>query len=81
MGKSGKMIVANIHDTKSNLSRYLKEVAAGEEVIICSYGNPVAKIVPYTNKIKCRKPGLLKGKIKIAADFDELPEDFLKYFR
>lgn len=75
------MHVANIHDAKSNLSKYLKAVALGEEVIICSYGNPIAKIIPYTNKQPGRMPGLLKGKVKISADFDVLPSNFLKHFK
>ena len=75
------MQVTNIHNAKTNLSKYLKLVASGEEVIICSYGNPIAKIVPYSKNYKIRKPGIWKGKIKMSEDFDKLPSNFLRYFK
>jgi len=43
-------------------------------------GKPVAKIVPFNRKDIIRKPDCLKGKIKIADDFDELPDDFMSHF-
>lgn len=43
-------------------------------------GKPVAKLVPITKKSK-RQFGVLKGKIKIAKDFDApLPNEFLDDF-
>lgn len=32
-------------------------------------------------KKKPRKPGKLKGKIRIKKDFDELPEEFMEHFK
>ena len=54
----------------------------GEEVIIGKAGKPVAKLVPYTHATSPRTlgAGQWKGKIWIADDFDELPEDILKLF-
>ena len=75
------MHITNIHNAKSNLSKYLKAVAAGEEVIICSYGNPIAKLIPYSKKCVAREPGVWKGKVKINADFDKLPSSFMKHFK
>jgi antitoxin (DNA-binding transcriptional repressor) of toxin-antitoxin stability system len=53
---------------------------AGQEVIIGKAGKPVAKLVRYERSEKPRKPGALKGKIKISDDFDELPKDIAKAF-
>jgi antitoxin (DNA-binding transcriptional repressor) of toxin-antitoxin stability system len=53
---------------------------AGKEVIIGKAGRPVAKLVPYEGNEKPRQPGALRGKIEIADDFDELPEDIAKAF-
>ena len=65
----------NIHQAKTNLSRLIEKTLAGEDVIIAKAGKPVAKLVAYKEKIKPRKPGLLKGKIWISDDFnDEDPE-------
>ena len=52
----------------------------GEEIIIGKAGKPVAKLVKYESNLKERKPGALKGKIKITDDFDILPDDMAKAF-
>lgn len=68
------MRTLNIHDAKTNLSRLVEEVNAGEELVIAKAGKPMARLVPIKTTA-ARKPGFLKGKIRIAADFDApLPE-------
>jgi len=52
----------------------IERALAGEEVIIGKAGKPVAKLVKYQCSEELRRPGALKGQIKIADDFDELPE-------
>jgi prevent-host-death family protein len=70
----------NVHDAKTHLSRLLDRVAQGEEVIIAKSGRPVAKLVRVT--AEPRKPGRLKGRIRVGPDFDEpLPESILAAFR
>lgn len=39
------MIKAGIKDVKNNLSRYIAQVRAGEEILITDRGRPVARIV------------------------------------
>lgn len=74
------MIIVNMHEAKTNLSKLVKQVEAGEEVIVSRAGEPVAKIVAYSALPKePRKPGSMKGKIWIAPDFDEIPEEFEEY--
>ena len=71
---------ANIHYAKTHLSRLLRLVAMGEEVIIARAGIPVARLVAIKAK-KVRPLGLDKGDIWIADDFDApLPDDLLKQF-
>jgi prevent-host-death family protein len=74
------MKITNISEAKSQLSALIRKVLAGQEVIIGKAGEPLAKLVKYDPKNVRRKPGALKGKIKIAADFDELPEDIAEAF-
>lgn len=70
----------NVHEAKTHLSRLLARVAAGEEVIIAKRGRPVARLVPYDRSP--RKPGRLKGKVRIGPDFDApLPEGLSATFR
>jgi len=73
--------IANIHDAKTNLSKLLEKAAAGEEVIIARAGKPIARLVPYEKHGLPRKPGVWKGKVEIAPDFDELPDAIRKGFQ
>jgi prevent-host-death family protein len=76
------MRMVNIHMAKTHLSRLLNEVAAGEEIVIAKAGRPVARLVPFEPRREPRKPGLMKGKIWIADDFDDpLPEEIMAAFR
>jgi prevent-host-death family protein len=74
------MQIANISEAKAQLSALIEKVLAGEEVIIGKAGKPVARLVKYENNRQVRRPGALKGKIKISDDFDELPDDLAKAF-
>jgi prevent-host-death family protein len=74
------MHVTNISEAKAQLSALVEKVLAGQEVIIGKAGKPVAKLVRYNHQETVRQPGALKGKIKIASDFDELPPDIAQAF-
>jgi prevent-host-death family protein len=71
----------NVYEAKTHLSRLLDRVEAGEEVIIGRSGRPVARLVPYRKPGVRRQPGAWRNKVRIADDFDELPEDLLAAFR
>ena len=64
------MKTVNIHEAKTHLSRLIARVAQGESVVIGKAGVPVAVLSPYVSPVKDRKPGAMKGKIKISDDFD-----------
>lgn len=71
----------NVHEAKTNFSRLLQRVAAGEEITIAKAGVPVARLVPIEPKTGKRKLGIDRGKIWIADDFDApLPDDVLASF-
>lgn len=74
-------MMVNIHEAKTNLSKLLARVAAGEEVIITNAGVPVARLVAIPPKSGQRKPGRLAGKAYIAPDFNApLPDEVLAEF-
>jgi prevent-host-death family protein len=74
------MHIVNIHEAKTTLSHLLAQVAMGEEVIIAKAGKPMAKLVPFAEDLTPRKlGGAWEGKVWIADDFDEIPEEFLPY--
>jgi len=75
------MHYVNIHDAKTNLSKYIEEVSQyNDKIIICKNGKPMAELSAYQKKSP-RQFGLLKGKIHMHADFDELPDEFMEYFQ
>ena len=75
------MSIVNVHEAKTHFSKLLERVSAGEEVIIAKAGRPVAKLVPIAPVSQDRKPGLLKGKIKIHDNFDDpLPDELQDAF-
>lgn len=69
------MTITNISEAKAQLSALIERVQAGEEIVIGKAGRPVAKLVRFERSDEPRRPGALKGQIRIAADFDELPDD------
>ena len=71
------MVTVNVHDAKTNLSRLLAQVEAGEEVIIARNGKPVARLVREKTRVE-RRPGRWKGLIDIPDSFfDPLPDEEL----
>ena len=67
------MTTVNVHEAKTNLSRQLVRVEAGEEVVIARNGKPVARLVSCKPRVK-PKPDVLKGLIDIDDSFfDPLP--------
>ena len=75
------MQVTNIHEAKTHFSKLVDRAAAGEEIVIGKAGKPVARLVPYEHAKPIRKPGSMKGKIRIKPGFDDLPEDLTAAFR
>ena len=68
----------NIHEAKTHLSRLLERVSDGEEIVIAKSGKPVARLSSVDAKRKALPYGILKGKLKIRAGFDDpLPDDFI----
>ena len=60
----------NIHEAKTHLSRLIDEVAAGAEIIIAKAGKPMARLSPISSPARKKHLGLLKGRIKVADDFN-----------
>ena len=74
------MKTINIHEAKTRFSQLVERAQAGEEVIIAEAGVPVAKLIRYSESDAPRQPGFWRGKVRIADDFDDLPEAFTAYF-
>jgi len=69
-----------VHEAKTQLSRLLVDVAAGEDVIITRRGEEVARLVP-PNPQPVRAFGLDRGRFVVPDDFDApLDESMLDDF-
>ena len=69
----------NVQEAKTQLSRLLTLVEAGEEVVIARYGKEVARLVRVSPPAPGRRPGAWRDSLRIADDFDdEIGEDWLE---
>ena len=68
-----------VHEAKTHLSRLLREIAEGEDVVITRSGQPVARLVA----IQEGRPvfGVDEGRFLVPDDFDEpLDENLVRAF-
>lgn len=76
----GDMAQVGIHEAKTHLSRLLRRVATGEEIVIARGGEPVARLVPLARSA-LRTLGIDRGRFEVPEDFDApLPDDVLRDF-
>jgi prevent-host-death family protein len=68
----------NVHSAKTHLSKLLGRVEAGEEIVIAKAGKPVARLIPERPSASAKRiPGIDKGRLQIADDFDSMSEQEL----
>lgn len=74
------MAAVGVHEAKTNLSRLIRRVNTGEEIVITRGGKPVAKLVGIEKpceRVLDRDLGLFV----VPADFNEpLADDLLRHF-
>lgn len=61
----------NVYEAKTQLSKLLEQVEAGDEIVIARNGKPVARLVPAQRRKSPRVPGGWEGKVWMADDFDD----------
>ena len=74
------MVVNTVTEAKARLSELIARVQAGEEVIINKAGKPAAVLRSCQRSSPRRRPGTMRGRIRIAPDFDDLPDDLAEAF-
>ena len=64
----------NIHEAKTHLSRLIERVESGQEIVIARAGRPVARLIPFQVRKSPRVPGLWRGRVRLAPDFDQVDD-------
>ncbi|HVR28042.1 MAG TPA: type II toxin-antitoxin system Phd/YefM family antitoxin [Thermoanaerobaculia bacterium] len=74
------MTRVTVHEAKTHLSRLLRRVAMGEEIVIARGNEPVARLVPVERGAQ-RQLGIDQGLFEVPDDFDApLPESVTEAF-
>lgn len=69
----------NIYEAKTRLSQLVDRAAKGDDVIIARAGRPVARLIAFRPTATVRKPGRMRGRIRVGKDFDApLPDDLFE---
>jgi len=72
------METVTIHKAKADLSRLIQRACRGEDIVIARGKKPVVRLVALRDAQGNRKPGALKGKLKVGPEFFEpLPPEEL----
>jgi len=67
------MQTVNIHEAKTQFSRFIDQAEAGEEIIIARAGKPVARLMPLQTPADLpRQLGLGKGRFTMPDGFDDM---------
>jgi prevent-host-death family protein len=75
------MAQVGMHEAKTNLSKLVERAESGEDIVIARNGKPAVRLVPVAAQNKFASiRGIWKGRVHIADDFDELPDDMAEAF-
>lgn len=70
-------MTVNMHEAKTNLSKLIRLVEEGDEVVIARDGKPVARLSRVEPAGKRKLPyGIFTGKLKMLSGFDDPIEEF-----
>jgi prevent-host-death family protein len=70
-----------MHEAKTQLSKLVERALGGEEIVLTRRGVPAVRLVPERPSGGfAQLAGAWAGRVRIADDFDELPEDVAEAF-
>ena len=71
----------NLHDAKTNLSRYVEQALDGDDVVIARAGKPLVKLVPVDTTPRKRQLGFMRSQGIATADLkDDFADDINAMF-
>ncbi len=75
------MVNVTVDEMQQDPLKYLRQVEAGETLVIVEFDQPIAELRPIAHSKPLRPFGLCAGEFTVPDDFDApLPEDLLRAF-
>ncbi|CUA84496.1 type II toxin-antitoxin system prevent-host-death family antitoxin [Chelatococcus daeguensis] len=76
--RKDNQVRVGVRELRANLSGLLRQARQGTSVLVMSRNEIIAEIGPPPGGERPRRmPGMLKGSIRMAPDFNTLPEEIL----
>ena len=72
-------LIVNVHEAKTQLSKLLRRVESGEDVLIGRAGEPVARLTRLSTD-EPRPLGTWRGRVEMASDLDMPSDDVAEQF-
>ena len=77
-GKRAEPRRLGVREFRANITSVLRQAQRGESFLVTAHGEVVAEIHPSAMQDRPRRrPGALRGRIRMAEAFDEFPSDIL----
>ena len=68
------MIIVNIHEAKTQLSKLVDQAVKGEAFVIAKAGKPLVRVAALDAPAAPQRLGFLEGEIAVPDDFDRMGE-------
>lgn len=75
LAKLTNMKYVNTHEAKTQLSKLIAAVRAGEEIVICQAGKPVARLSAFEPARKVPRLGTFEGLVELRPGWDSEETD------
>jgi prevent-host-death family protein len=75
LAKLAKMKYVNTHEAKTQLSKLIAAARAGEEIVICQAGKPVARLTAFEPARKIPRLGTFEGLVELRPGWDSEETD------
>lgn len=70
-----------MHEAKTTLSQLVARAESGEDIVIARNGKPAVRLTPVADKPSFASiRGIWRGRVHMADDFDELPDEIAEAF-
>lgn len=68
------MVIVNIHEAKTQLSKLVDQAVKGETFVIAKAGKPLVKVEALDAPETPQRLGFMKGEISVPKDFNRIGE-------